>query len=113
VEENDRVLAAVEALKKDDLKTLGALMYQTHEGLHYLYEVSCPELDFLVEFTKNVKEVLGARLMGGGFGGCTLNLVHKDAAEVFIKDVSLAYEKEFKLKLTYFEGHPSAGTTLL
>lgn len=113
VEENDRVLAAVEALGKDDLKTLGNLMYQTHEGLHYLYEVSCPELDFLVDYTKNLKEVLGARLMGGGFGGCTINLIHEDAAEVFIKEVSIAYEKKFKLKLTSFEGHSSAGTTLL
>ena len=113
VEENNRVLDAVEALKKGDLKTLGALMYQTHEGLRTLYEVSCRELDFLVDFTTNMEEVLGARLMGGGFGGCTINLVHEDAADAFIKSASEAYEKEFNIKLTSFEGHPSAGTTLL
>ena len=113
VEENNRVLDAVEALKKDDLKTLGALMYQTHEGLRTLYEVSCRELDFLVDFSKNIAEVLGARVMGGGFGGCTINLVHEDAADAFIKSTSEAYEKEFNIKLTSFEGHPSAGTTLL
>jgi len=113
VEENNRVLDAVEALKKNDLKTLGTLMYQTHEGLRTLYEVSCRELDFLVDFSKNIVEVLGARVMGGGFGGCTINLVHEDAADAFIKSASEAYEKEFNIKLTSFEGHPSAGTTLL
>ncbi len=113
VQENNRVLDAVEALKKGDLKTLGALMYQTHEGLRTLYQVSCRELDFLVDFSKNVVEVLGARLMGGGFGGCTINLVHEDAADSFIQSVSEAYEKEFNIKLTSFEGHPSAGTALI
>lgn len=113
VQENNRVLDAVEALNKGDLKTLGTLMYQTHEGLRTLYQVSCRELDFLVDFSKNRVEVLGARLMGGGFGGCTINLVHEDAADSFIQSVSEAYEKEFNIKLTSFEGHPSAGTTLL
>ena len=105
--------ASISPLKKNDLKTLGTLMYQTHEGLRTLYEVSCRELDFLVDFSKNIVEVLGARVMGGGFGGCTINLVHEDAADAFIKSVSEAYEKEFNIKLTSFEGHPSAGTTLL
>lgn len=113
VQENDRVLDAVEALKKGDLKTLGTLMYQTHEGLRNLYEVSCPELDFLVDFTKEVDGVFGSRLMGGGFGGCTINLVHVDVADYFIESISEAYEKEFHIKLTSFEGHPDAGTTLL
>lgn len=88
-------------------------MYQTHEGLRNLYEVSCPELDFLVDFSKNVDEVLGSRLMGGGFGGCTINLVHEDVADSFIQSVSEAYKKEFNIKLSHFEGHPSTGTTLL
>ena len=113
VQENIRVLNAVEALEKGDLKKLGILMYETHEGLRNLYEVSCPELDFLVDFSKNVDEVLGSRLMGGGFGGCTINLVHGDTANSFIQSVSEAYEKEFNIKLSYFEGNPSAGTTLL
>jgi len=113
VQENNRVLDAVEALNKGDLKTLGTLMYQTHEGLRTLYQVSCRELDFLVDFSKNLVEVLGARLMGGGFGGCTINLVHEDAVVSFIQSVSVAYKKEFNIKLTSFEGHPSVGTTLL
>ncbi|MGI9548036.1 MAG: galactokinase [Flavobacteriaceae bacterium] len=113
VEENSRVLDAVKALKNRDLKKLGTLMYQTHEGLQKLYEVSCTELNFLVDFSKNVEEVLGARVMGGGFGGCTINLVHEDIVDSFIQSISGAYEKEFNIKLTSFVGHPSAGTTLL
>jgi galactokinase len=113
VQENNRVLDAVKALEKGDLKKLGTLMYQTHKGLRTLYEVSCPELDFLVDFSQNVDEVLGSRLMGGGFGGCTINLVHEDMADSFIKTVSEAYEKEFNIKLTSFEGHPSTGTALV
>ena len=66
-----------------------------------------------MDFSKNVDGVLGSRLMGGGFGGCTLNLVHEDMADAFILSVSEAYEKEFHIKLTSFEGHPDAGTTLL
>lgn len=113
VQENTRVLDAVEALKKGDLEKLGALMYQTHEGLRALYEASCRELDFLVDFSKNIPEVLGSRVMGGGFGGCTINLVHEDSADLFIQSISEAYKKEFNINLSYFEGHPSAGTTLV
>ena len=98
---------------RDIKKKLETLMYQTREGLRTLYEVSCPELDFLVDYSKNVDGVLGSRLMGGGFGGCTINLVHADVADSFIESVSEAYEKEFHIKLTSFEGHPNAGTTLL
>ena len=62
-------------LKKDHLHQLGEYMYETHNGLQNLYEVSCPELDFLVDFSKKYDEVIGARMMGGGFGGCTINLI--------------------------------------
>ncbi|RPD90076.1 galactokinase, partial [Aureibaculum marinum] len=79
VEEKQRVLNSVEALKKSLLHKLGENMYKTHEGLQNLYEVSCPELDFLVDFSKKYDEVIGARMMGGGFGGCTINIIHRDA----------------------------------
>ena len=59
-------------------------MYETHKGLSELYEVSCEELDFLVKFSKAYDEVLGSRMMGGGFGGCTINLVHSDFTDNFI-----------------------------
>lgn len=112
VEEIDRVLNSVQALKNNHLNALGKLMYQTHEGLQYLYEVSCPELDFLVDFSKKYDEVIGARVMGGGFGGCTINIIHSDAIESFIADASEAYLKKFNIRLTAFEAMPSEGTML-
>jgi len=112
VQEKDRTLNAVKALKNNDLKELGALMYQTHHGLQHLYEVSCKELDFLVDFSKKYDQVLGARVMGGGFGGCTINLIHKDAVEEFTKEVSEAYFKAFGIKLTSFEAMPCEGTSI-
>ena len=113
IQEKTRVLEAVEALKANDLKRVGELLYETHEGLSKLYEVSCPELDFLVAFSKNNDAVLGARMMGGGFGGCTINLVHEDAIEEFVASASQAYEKACNLKLTWFEASPSQGTSIL
>lgn len=110
VEENNRVLKAVEALKNNQLNILGDLMYKTHEGLKNLYEVSCPELDFLVDFSKDDKEIIGARMMGGGFGGCTLNIIHSEHIKDFIAKVSQAYLNKFNKKLTAFEAMPSEGT---
>ncbi len=112
VAENNRVHAAIAALKANDLKKLGELLYETHDGLSRLYEVSCPELDFLVEFSKGNDQVLGARLMGGGFGGCTINIVHQDAVDAYVKEASEAYEKKFNIKLTSFEALPSQGTSI-
>lgn len=111
VQEIERVLKAVEALKSDALDKLGAYMYETHEGLTSLYEVSCPELDFLVDFSKNNNLVLGSRMMGGGFGGCTLNLIHEDGIEEFISEISEAYLNMFQKPLTSFIAMPSNGTS--
>jgi galactokinase len=113
IEEKTRVLEAVEALKNNELKKVGALMYQTHEGLQHLYEVSCPELDFLVDFSRSYDEVLGARVMGGGFGGCTINIIHADKIDAFVKAASEAYSKNFHIQLTSFEAMPSAGTAIV
>lgn len=112
VEEKERVLNAVEALKNDELTKMGKYMYETHNGLQHLYEVSCPELDFLVDFSKNNKHIIGSRMMGGGFGGCTINIIHKDAIEQFVEEVSKAYFDKYKIKLTAIEANPSAGTTV-
>jgi galactokinase len=98
VEENRRVLMAVAALQNKDFELLGALMYDSHKGLRNKYEVSCPELDFLVDATQNLKEVKGARMMGGGFGGCTINLVEKSSCEKVIEKVSNAYSKATKIE---------------
>ena len=94
INENQRLLEACDALKKGDLQTFGKRMYDSHEGLSKDYEVSCPELDFLVEIAiKN--NLTGARMMGGGFGGCTINLVEEDKYENFIDKVQNAYSKKF------------------
>ena len=113
IQEKHRVLAAVEALKGNNLEKLGKLLYETHEGLSKMYEVSCPELDFLVNFSKKYDSVLGARMMGGGFGGCTINIVHQDAIEDYVTAASKAYEAEHNLKLTWFEASPSKGTSIV
>lgn len=93
VEENLRVEKACQSLLKNDFKAFGELMYQSHDGLKDKYEVSCKELDFLTECTKNNNDVLGARMMGGGFGGCTINLVKRSAVNDFIADISEGIEK--------------------
>ncbi|MDX1828958.1 MAG: galactokinase [Lutibacter sp.] len=112
IEEKERVLNSVEALKNNDLATLGNNMYKTHNGLQHQYEVSCTELDFLVDFSKKYEDVLGARMMGGGFGGCTINVVHSKEVTKFIEDSSIAYYKKFNIKLTAFEAMPSEGTSI-
>ncbi|MCL4137988.1 UNVERIFIED_CONTAM: hypothetical protein GTU68_055202 [Idotea baltica] len=112
IEEKERVLKSVHALKNALLHELGKNMYQTHEGLKNQYEVSCPELDFLVDCTKQYDDVIGARMMGGGFGGCTINIIHQDAVENFIEKISKAYYNKFNIKLTAFEANPSEGTNI-
>lgn len=109
VEEIERVDIACKALENNDLKTFGQKMYETHEGLSQDYEVSCPELDFLVEQSHDFTSVIGARMMGGGFGGCTLNLVETDAADDYIKKISLDYNKEFNIHLQSYIVHITNG----
>ena len=83
VEENIRLQSACDSLQENDLKGFGQQMYGSHFGLKDKYEVSCPELDQLVEIAQTFEGVLGARMMGGGFGGCTINLIEKDKVEQF------------------------------
>jgi galactokinase len=100
VEENERLIGACEDLKRGDLVSLGKTMYATHKGLSEDYEVSCRESDFLVDYVKNNPAVLGARMMGGGFGGCTINLVHEDAIDQLIVDTGREYTKATGLTMT-------------
>jgi galactokinase len=77
-------------------------MYHSHDGLKNKYEVSCSELDFLVNCTIGNNDVLGSRMMGGGFGGCTINLIKRGAVNKFIDELSPVYQKEFgRLLKTY------------
>ncbi len=94
VEENARVMEAKKALQENDMIKLGNLLYQTHQGLSEDYEVSTKELDFLVSLTKSRPEILGARLMGGGFGGCTINIVEKGKSAEAIGEITAAYKLE-------------------
>ena len=100
VTENERLLGACEDLKRGDINALGKKMYDTHHGLSYFYSVSCKELDFLVSYVSKIPAVAGARMMGGGFGGCTINLVKEEAIDTLVKDISAAYAEAMGLPLT-------------
>ena len=93
VSEIQRLLDGCEDLNRNDLAAFGKRMFETHAGLRDLYEVSCPELDHLVDLVTGNDAVYGARMMGGGFGGCTINLVKKDAVEDLIKHVTAGYKE--------------------
>lgn len=100
VTENDRVQAATKALVAKDFARLGELIYESHNSLQFDYEVSCKELDFLVEYTRDKDYVLGSRMMGGGFGGCTINIIHKNKVSDFTALASAEYKKTFGKDLT-------------
>ena len=89
--ENDRVLKAADALRDRDLKRFGKLMYESHQSLRDDYEVSCKELDVMVDLAKPIKGVFGARMTGGGFGGCTINLVSVEAVDEFTRTIKAGY----------------------
>ena len=113
VEEIARIQQAAETLKQGDLVALGKLMLQTHEGLSKEYEVSCKELDFLVDYVKNLDYVLGARMMGGGFGGCTINIVKDEEIDTLISDISTLYSNEFGLSLDAYIVETANGSELI
>lgn len=92
IEENQRLQKACDALLETDFIEFGQQMYASHYGLKDKYEVSCHELDFLVNIAENVDGVIGARMMGGGFGGCTINLVKKEAVETFKNQIIASYK---------------------
>ena len=113
IAENKRVLKMAEALLDNNLEEVGKLLYEAHEGISKDYEVSCAESDFLVAIAKGNSAVLGARQTGGGFGGCTLNIIHEAAVEGFVKEATEAYQKEFGITLEAFEVVPSQGTHIV
>jgi galactokinase len=111
VEENARLFAACDAMAKGDLKTLGKNMYGSHDGLSKEYEVSCKELDFLVDAVRSNETVLGARMMGGGFGGCTINIVREDAINQLVEQLSSSYQKNMGLELTSYVAETADGSS--
>jgi galactokinase len=94
IEEIQRVLDVCDALEQGDYETVGQKMYETHHGMSKLYEVSCEELDFLNDIAKECG-VTGSRVMGGGFGGCTINLVKEELYDAFVEKAKAEYKTKF------------------
>lgn len=111
VHEIERVELAVKALSEGNIEQLGNLMTKTHYGLSELYDVSCPEMDFLVQETNNFSAIIGARMMGGGFGGCTINLVKKDNVKAVIEKMTQAYKTKYNIELKSYKIKIAKGTT--
>ncbi|WP_335966401.1 galactokinase [Galbibacter sp. PAP.153] len=112
IQENKRTLMAANALEDELFEVFGNLLYQSHHGLRNLYEVSCDELDFMVDFSKDYNYVLGSRMMGGGFGGCTINLVHQDYVSSYIEKIGKAYKEKFNIELSPIEVNISNGVEI-
>jgi galactokinase len=110
VEENERVQQAVMHMREGNIKRLGEQMYRSHQGLSNEYEVSCRELDWLVDAVQNNDSVAGARMMGGGFGGCTINIIKEDVIEKLTAELSIDYKKKMGRELTVYIAATSNGT---
>jgi galactokinase len=100
VEENERVLAFCEALEKKDFKKVGQILKAAQLGMKDEYEITCPEIDFLFDFACQHPGVIGARMMGGGFGGCTLNIVEKEKEADYLESITTAYKDKFGFETT-------------
>ena len=112
VYECNRVNEAVQALKAGDLERLGVLLNESHFSLRDLYEVTGKELDTLSELARGEKDCLGSRMIGGGFGGCTISIVKKKGVEGFIRRVSKAYHDTIGYKASFYETSIEDGITI-
>lgn len=113
VQEMNRLVEGCTYLENGNLVELGKKMFATHDGLSKMYQVSCKELDWLVDKVRNNPNVIGARMMGGGFGGCTINLVKENAIDELVSTLKLDYEKEMELPLTYYVASIDNGTEII
>lgn len=113
IEEIERTQAAAKDLQEGQLAAFGQKMFATHDGLSLLYEVSCPELDFLVKELKDNPNIIGARMMGGGFGGCTINLIKKEATASVVQKLVASYHKTFQKNLLSYEVNIDDGASIL
>jgi galactokinase len=109
-QEIERTQTAATYLENNELEKFGQLMFQTHEGLSKLYEVSCRELDFLVKKAQDHPAIIGSRLMGGGFGGCTINLIHSKDWATIVREITEDYKKEFNIDAEVYDVAPGDGT---
>ena len=108
ISENNRVIEAEKSLKQGDLKKFGQLMNDSHESLRLYYEVSCAELDWLVETAQKIEGCYGSRMIGAGFGGCTLTLIEKNAIPEYLSKLK-GYQEKFGLTAITYEVTPSDG----
>ncbi|WP_336878800.1 galactokinase [Sphingobacterium multivorum] len=113
VRENERVEKSCDALRSGDVVQLGQYIFQSHEGLSKVYEVSCPELDYLVDYVKQFPEVIGARMMGGGFGGCTINIVKEGVLPSILPTLEKEYKQKFDKELSVIQVRIADGTRVL
>lgn len=113
VMEDDRVLQSIEALNAGDLVKFGQLMNQSHESLRDLYQVSCKELDILVEAAQKIPGVYGSRMTGGGFGGCTVSLVADSAVDEFMEKTPYIYKEETGIDPVIYVCSPGAGAQVI
>ena len=113
VEENQRVIECRKALESGDIGKVGKLLFESHKGLKTQYRVSCRELDFLVDEAKKHPDVIGARMMGGGFGGCTVNLIQAGKSDGFLKKVTQNFETAFGKKCTPIQIKITDGTRVI
>ena len=112
IKEIKRVTLACEALDRGDILTLGKLLFETHDGLSNEYEVSCAELEMIVDTLKQEPAVIGSRMMGGGFGGCTINLIKKGEEDAIKTKLTQLYQAAFGIELKTYEVKISNGTSL-
>ena len=113
VEEIERLVDACKDLQLNDITAFGKKMYATHTGLSKLYEVSCKELDLLVDLVRPDRSVIGARMMGGGFGGCTINIVKTDAVEELIYNTRNAYRDKTGMNLNAYVAVIGGGANIM
>lgn len=113
VSEIQRLQDGCDDLKRDDFESFGTRMFETHDGLQHLYEVSCGELDILVDAVRSNDAVLGARMMGGGFGGCTINLVKADQVQEVVDAVTETYSQKTGKQAQVYVANISAGTSII
>lgn len=113
IKENERVQAFGQALRDKDFTKLGALLYEAQSGMEKEYEITCPEIDFLARLTQKMPYVLGARMMGGGFGGCTINVVEEDKVEEFKQIITEQYQSKFKKSPSIYEVAIGNGASIL
>lgn len=113
IQENNRVRKAVKYLLSKNIKEFSELLFESHSGLQKQFDVSCRELDFLVEQARKDSNVIGARMMGGGFGGCTINIVRKNDIQTFFSKISNLYEQEFGINVSMYNVKLDEGVRLI